>query len=327
MQAAVTLLARPRPRLLLTVALALLAVGPLAIALAGLSGIGHRWIDILAQFVGPALVAATGLLVVSATLRLWPAAIVSLIVGALVVLAGWPQWVPPKGRPTSEVGFTLYSANVYAWNTDHQAIARSVQAADADIVILIELGDTAAGHMEEILSGHPHRLVSLRSEQASGPSVTVIASRRPLTIRSLHLPSLHALIGEAETPLGPVTLAAVHLTRPWPYQYQWAQIIQTRSLIEWRRSVAGPVVVAGDFNSVSSARIGRMIRREAGLIAAPGWPGTWHSALPAWASITIDQVYRSPDLALVDRRLGRPNGSDHRPVITRFVSAETPPAA
>lgn len=322
-----TLLARLRPRLLLMVAPALLSVVPLAIALASLSGIGHRWIDILAQFVGPALVMVAGLSVLAAALRLWPTLILTVAIGALLVTAGWPQWMPPRGRPASEVGFTLYSANVYAWNTDHQAIARSVQEADADLVVLIELGDTAAARVDQILPDHPYRLTSLRSEQASGPSVTVIAGRRPLTIRGLHLPRLHALIGEAETPIGPVTLAAVHLTRPWPYQYQWAQIIQAQSLIDWRRAQTGPVVVAGDFNSVSSARIGRMVRREAGLIAAPGWPGTWHSALPAWASITIDQVYRSPDLALVERRLGRPNGSDHRPVITRFVRAETPPTA
>ena len=37
--------------------------------------------------------------------------------------------------------------------------------------------------------------------------------------------------------------------------------------------------------------------------------------------ITIDQVWRSPDLALLSRRLGEPTGSDHRPVITEFTRA------
>ena len=41
--------------------------------------------------------------------------------------------------------------------------------------------------------------------------------------------------------------------------------------------------------------------------------------------MTIDQVWRSPDLALLERRLGRKNGSDHRPVVTRFtLAAEAP---
>ena len=86
-------------------------------------------------------------------------------------------------------------------------------------------------------------------------------------------------------------------------------------------SEAHPVIAAGDFNSVSSARIGRQVQSQAGLIPAPGFPGTWPTRLPAFAGITIDQVYRSPDLALVSRRLGEPTGSDHRPVVTEFRKA------
>ncbi|MNE27421.1 hypothetical protein D3C80_1208320 [compost metagenome] len=86
----------------------------------------------------------------------------------------------------------------------------------------------------------------------------------------------------------------------------------------------GPVIAAGDFNSVSSARIGRQIQTETGLIPAPSWPGTWPSALPPAFAMTIDQVWRSPDLALLERKLGRKNGSDHRPVITRFTLAAKP---
>jgi endonuclease/exonuclease/phosphatase (EEP) superfamily protein YafD len=37
--------------------------------------------------------------------------------------------------------------------------------------------------------------------------------------------------------------------------------------------------------------------------------------------MTIDQVYRTPDLALVSRKLGRPTGSDHRPVVTEITRA------
>ena len=82
-----------------------------------------------------------------------------------------------------------------------------------------------------------------------------------------------------------------------------------------------PVIVAGDFNSVSSARIGKQIQADMGLIPAPGWPGTWPSQAPAFININIDQVYRSPDLALLNRRIGQPTGSDHRPVITEFTRA------
>ena len=158
----------------------------------------------------------------------------------------------------------------------------------------------------------------------------MIASRRPLRDIRLSIPALYVVGAVVETDLGPVTVAGVHMTRPWPYQIQWEQIRQAEGLSAWARSVDGPVIAAGDFNSVSSARIGKIIKGEGELIPAPGWPGTWPTKLPAAAGMTIDQVYRSPELALVERTLGRPTGSDHRPVITRFAKAETraaPPAA
>jgi 2-C-methyl-D-erythritol 4-phosphate cytidylyltransferase/2-C-methyl-D-erythritol 2,4-cyclodiphosphate synthase len=43
--------------------------------------------------------------------------------------------------------------------------------------------------------------------------------------------------------------------------------------------------------------------------------------IAAMAGITIDQVYRSPDLALISRRIGEPTGSDHYPVVTEFTRA------
>ncbi len=305
----------------------LLSGGPLVIALASLSGIGHRWVDILAQFVGPALVAALLLAGAALVLRSRAAVVVGGLTCSFVVMAGSPQWFPARGWPASDQAVTVYFANLYARNDDVEAIAASVRAARPDVVVLIEAGDAVVDNLDVVLAELPYRTMTGRSVSGAGPARSLIASRWPVVDRvhaMTHLPTVAAV---AETPLGPVTVAGVHMNRPWPYQYQWGQLIQAQQLVEWRGTVQGPLIVAGDFNSVSSARVGRMIRAETGLIAAPGWPGTWHSAMPAWSAITIDQVYRSPDLALVERRLGRPTGSDHRPVITRFVRAQTRPAA
>src|SRR5690606_31331133 len=121
---------------------------------------------------------------------------------------------------------------------------------------------------------------------------------------------------------GPVHLLGVHLTRPWPFQEQWGQISQTMALEAIVEDLEGPVIAAGDFNSVSNARIGRQVRRDLGLHPAPGFPGTWPAFLPAPLGLTIDQVWASPELAFVSRRLGRANGSDHRPVVTELTLAK-----
>lgn len=316
----------PLLRSIAAVVVGLALMAPLGIAVSALSGIGHRWPDILAQFTGPAMAAAVVGLAAAVLLRSRVVIGLAVVVFGLVLAAGWPQWAPTTGPPEEgSPGFTLYSANLHVLNDDVEAIAASVAASDADVVVLVELGVRPRAEIDRILTGYPHRVLTGRTDRPDSPAISLIASRRPLQDIRLRVPVLHVVGAVAETPLGPVTIAGVHMTRPWPYQIQWEQIRQADGLSEWARSVEGPMIAAGDFNSVSSARIGKIIQDDGGLIPAPGWPGTWPSALPAFAGMTIDQVYRSPDLALVERRLGQDTGSDHRPVITRFV--RTAPAA
>lgn len=312
-------------RLFAAVVVALALFVPLGIAVAGLSGIGHRWVDIVAQFTGPALFAAVLGLIAAALLRASRLVVAAALVCGLVLAAGWGQWAPPRGEAEAgSPGFTLYSANLWARNTDVEAMAASIAAADADIVVLIEIGDAPRSEIDRVLAGYPYRAANGRIDRPVGPARSLIASRRPLTDIHLRVSQLQVVGARVETAIGPVTVAAAHMTRPWPYQVQWEQIRQARNLAAWARGVDGPVIAAGDFNSVSNARIGKIIQNDGDLIPAPGWPGTWPAALPAFAAVTIDQVYRSPDLALVERRLGKPTGSDHRPVITRFVRAASP---
>lgn len=320
-------LVRRALRFLIGLAILGLICAPLPIALSQLSGIGHRWTDILAQFTGPAAAAAVLLTVGLLLIRKWRWAVAAAFVAGLTVLAAWPQWATPDGAPEPGAAtVTLYSANVYVRNRDVEAMRRSIVEADPDIVILIELGREPSSRLDELLDGYPHRVTGALIDRPTGAVRSVIASRYPLTDLRPDGGPLHMIGARARTPLGPVNVLGVHLTRPWPFQYQWGQIIQTMRLAEVRNSLDGPVIVAGDFNSVSNARIGRQVKAEAGLSPASGFPGTWPSALPGVFGMTIDQVWRSPELAFVSRRLGRRNGSDHRPVVTVITRSASPAA-
>jgi len=310
----------------LRLALHVLSVGatlpPLVVAASALSGLGHRWPDLLVQFTAPALLATLVLTLVLGLFRLWPGLALGLVASSLLLIAAWPQWFPPRdeARPGS-TPLTLYSANVLWDNADVAAMSRSIAEAQPDVVILIELGNEAADQIETLLPRHPHRIQTRPFGRDGKTARSVVASRWPLQPIARAPDGLHALGAVVQTPDGPVNVVGAHLTRPWPYQYQWGQITQVMALTELRRGLAGPVIVAGDFNSVSTGRIGRQVRDDMKLIPAPGFPGTWPTRLPSFLGVTIDQVWRSPDLALLDRRLGLPNGSDHRPVVTRFAYA------
>lgn len=298
-----------------------LVAAPAVLALIAISGMRNQYADLLAQFTAPALFATLGmaLALFLARRRRWAAA--ALVPVGLLLIAVWPQWSPEAshaeaGAPTIRV----YSANLWVRNRDLDAIAASIRQADADIVMLIELGDATAPNLDELIGAYPYRVASPRIDRPNGAVRSVIASRYPLT--ALAQPAGVEAVGAlASTPLGRINLVSIHLTRPWPFEESWGQISQTMALDQMVQGLSGPVIVAGDFNSVSTARIGKQVRRDIGLHAAPGFPGTWPGGLPSAFGITIDQVYASPDLAFVTRRLGRPTGSDHRPVVTEITRA------
>ena len=287
-----------------------------------LRGFENRWVDLMAQFAAPLLFATLFLIAGMGLVRMMFPAATGLPIIVMLALAVWPQWFPERPAPKPEMPVVrLYSANLYYLNQDTARIRRSIKASDADIVVLIELASEPALKIDELLDGYPYRVASARLEQTRGPSRSVIASRWPLTAQPDPPDGLHSVAATARSPLGPVNVVGVHLTRPWPFQHSWGQISQTMALGEVVEALDGPVVVAGDFNSVASGRIGNQVQRDIGLRPAPGFPGTWPGTLPAALGITIDQVYASPDLAFVSRRLGRPTGSDHRPVVTEITLA------
>ncbi|MFN3814885.1 endonuclease/exonuclease/phosphatase family protein [Brevundimonas sp.] len=302
--------------LLVQTVLTAAALGPLLVALSSLSGIGHRWVDILAQFPAPLLPLTLAATVIVLLLRFWVPAATGALSCLLLALAIWPQVAPGGPAPAQDgPSFRIYAANLYAMNDDVAAMHASIEAADADIVVLVEFGEAPDAAIEALLGGYPHREVTERVVRSEDAVRSVIASRYPLSRRSTEGNERQMISAVADTPIGPVRVVGVHLTRPWPFQYQWGQIIQTQNLLTHIDGAPEPVVLAGDFNSVASARIGRMLRSEGGLIPAPGWPGTWPAALPGPLRMTIDQIYHSPDIAVATRSLGAPTGSDHRPVI------------
>ena len=302
-------------------ALAAVAVLPcLGVGVAALSGVGHRWIDLLAQFAAPALSLAILALVLSLVARFRAAAASAALSVLLLAVAVWGQAFPARGVPEPDSPrVTLYVANLHVENDDVDRIAASVAEADADVVALVEVGPAVKAEIDRVLADYPHR-----APERIGWRENIVASRRPL--RPLRAPAdgLFAQGARVETALGPITVFATHLTRPWPFQYQWGQISQAMALDDRMEAQPGPFIAAGDFNSVSDARIGRQLK-DMGLTPARGFPGTWPAGAPAFARIGIDHAWVSPELTVVSRRLGRPTGSDHSPIVVEIARAE--PAA
>lgn len=294
------------------------ALGPLlAIGVADLSGIEHRWFDLAAQFSAPAAVGALVPTVLFALLRWRISILMGAITTAVCLIAAAPQAfvrMPPadEGVPTVR----LYSANLWAGNDQVEAIRDSVARAGPDVVILIEASDAAYGALDLIVPDLPYRTASPRVPWGGGGARTVIASRWPVS-EAVEEPGVHAQTTVVRSPMGALRVTGVHLTRPWPYQIEWEQVRQIEALgVAVADQPKTSLIVAGDFNSVTDGRIGRLFARDGGLVPAPAFPGTWPAQAPSAFSMGIDNVWISRDLTVIERRLGDRNGSDHRPVVS-----------
>ena len=247
------------------------------------------------------------------------------VAAAFLLLHLGPQWFP-RHAPAAEGArpVTVYFANVWVQNQDNAAIARSVQQVNADVVALTEIADNHAPALPEILKAYPYRTATAPARYFQGGPRTVIASRYPLSPSSVSIQDGLA-VGEVtvRAPGGPIRLLAVHLTRPWPLDGRVrAQRDQTRRLA--RRIQAGPampVLVVGDFNATASSAILRRFAKEAGLTPAPARLGTWFHPMPGVFSIAIDNAFAGPGLTVLDRKVGPPNGSDHRPIVVTVANA------
>lgn len=298
----------------------LILIAPLSVALAALLRMEAHQADLLVQFTAPAMIACLGFGLLLALLRLYPAALSALVVSGLLVFANWPQWRPANLAPDpSSPSFTLYSANLYVRNHDVEAIARSIKAANADVLILIEISPEVRAEADRLFADYPHRLYAGGGRR---PASSAVISRYPLTnVPGAKHPETVAAM--ADTPLGPIHLMAAHLTRPWPFQPPSEQARQVGVLSQLRQDIQGPLILAGDFNAVSHGAIGRRIQSDLGLMPASAPLGTYPAKLPSPLAMTIDHVWHTPDLGL-KRRLGLRNGSDHRPVIVQISRAAPP---
>lgn len=301
----------------------LLAAGWAAVAAVALAATTplrelHPGLEVASWFAGPVLAVALAGAVVS-TVALRPAMAVLFVAAAFALaFALRPQWFPPSERAAEDSeGTKVYFANVWARNDRLADIGKSVAAANADVVALIEVTDTQADGLSLLLKDYEHTLSGTPSPLFEGGPRTVVASKWPMTkTGSTYADGLAVLEADVRAPEGPVRIVVVHLTRPWPFDDPRAQERQLTRLAD-RIDEGGVenVVLVGDFNATPTSRRLTAFREQAGLQIAPAFAGTWPSPVPGFLRVPIDNVFVGPNLVVTSRNVGRFNGSDHRPVV------------
>lgn len=284
----------------------------------------HHLFDLIAMFAAPALTSAVIGLVLAGLARRWRLAGGFVVAGLALLLALRPQWFPSHPEPAPGAApVRVYFANVWAQNHEVEAIARSVAAADADVVAMVEITDEHAAALPRILKDYPYRSSSQPARFFAGGPRAVIASKWPLRKTPVLQDGLAAEDVMVAAPSGEFRFIALHLTRPWPLDgRKGEQIDQTvRLALRIRHSERAPVLAMGDFNATASSDVLRDFAGKAGVTPAPARVGTWPDFLPSPFRIAIDNAFAGHGLTVTRREIGAANGSDHRPIIVEIAPA------
>lgn len=251
--------------------------------------------------------------------RLRAVAVLGLVVlslgqGALIVLDQLHMRAPYEAaQPVGS--FSLLSYNVLSGNDDGgRRIADHIKADLPDVVVLLETPGIES-RLPELDALYPTRLGCAVPRTCDLSLLT----RLPVLDSKLYLfgPFRRERLITAQLDVGgqPVTMIALHLSKPYFDEFSWIELTEIRSLL---RSITGPVVLAGDFNAAPWSESIARFAGQMGLAPGPTFPATWPVALGDFG-IPIDNVF-SRDGALVTSLapVTDPMGSNHRGLRARI---------
>ena len=225
---------------------------------------------------------------------------------------------PTTGAQDTATPFRLVTYNTWLRQRDHAPLAQYLESTGADAIVLQEIGRAQADALQARLSSYPYAYTE------PGLDGAVVFSRWPI------LEARTVRLGEEGTPAAWVvirwrdvstTVVGVHLHWPLGGRSAGLRNQELAHVAAYARSVPGPLLVAGDFNTTPwSSHFQDMIRASglsncaAGRAIAGSWPAQF---MPL--GIAIDHCLASHHWRSVDVRTGPRLGSDHLPVIADLM--------
>ena len=295
--------------------------------LAGLGGAAWPEADFLNQFAPLWSVLGLGavvvLLVLSRRRRATAALAVALVVSSAVLVGPELAAVIARDRSSAPGEVRVVQFNVWRGNRAPARAAAWVLDQRPDIVVLQEAADIGGQVARGLAPHYPFR-VTCRGQK---PCSTVILSRaRPVAGEGLargdaeNREALSAAWARYEFDGRPLTVVAVHLARPWPWD---RQAVDRGELIARLRQIPDRnLILVGDFNTTPWTFAGKRQDRELGMDRITRALFTWPDYLqpkiqlyPMVPILPIDQAYVRSGLLPVAVRRGPRLGSDHRPVV------------
>ncbi len=281
----------------------------------------HYPFELLSHFQAQYFLAALACAAVLALLRRWQWCAVSL--GSLILAGAAVGPYQAIGQAAhAHVNDTgpsvrVLLVNVQLSNGEHDRVLELVRNTDADVLVFQEVNERWKSMLAPITAAYPYVAGKTRED----PFGTTVYSRLPIldqgtlghgaTGRS----SLRLVIDVHGTPVSVVCTHPKPPLRKASFTLRNDQIDRVTRFVE---TLPRPLILVGDLNTTMWSPWFRRLCDRAGLASVRegvGVLGSWPAALPGFMRIPIDHVLVSPDLSVVDCRLGDAVGSDHLPLI------------
>jgi endonuclease/exonuclease/phosphatase (EEP) superfamily protein YafD len=250
-----------------------------------------------------------------------------------VFIFGHLFWPPSSNKRVDDnQALTVMNFNVLYSNTDNEAIIRSIQSANPDVLGIEELKPPMAASMVEALAGdYPYNTFQLVETGLS----TGLLSKFPIeSVERFDLPpldrALHAVVRMEVTE---VHVIVVHLSPNNFFNQSTTAFVtlvkerygnrknETMQLTQMIRDLDGPVLLLCDCNmtdtSEAYARLDTVLDDS---FSEAGWE-MGHTLQPPPLSFPIqriDYVWHTDEFEAIDAYVGQDGGSDHLPIIAKL---------
>jgi endonuclease/exonuclease/phosphatase (EEP) superfamily protein YafD len=291
----------------------------------GLLGRFHWALDLCSHFRWQYLVVC----IVAVLWSLWQGRRVAVICSLLTlllnaVLIGQLAWTADISAAPLAKDFHLQvvSFNVLTSNTQTDRVLAYLRAADADVIMLMEVDAAWERALEPLSQSHPHHLVESRQDNFG----IALFSRVPLEkleitqLGNAEVPSIEAhlkLSGHDFIILG------THPLPPIGPEYSWQRNEQLTAIAARVRASQQPTLVIGDLNATPWSHGMKLIQAGGTLgyrSVQPPWAPTWYGSKAM--AIPIDHALATAPLVIESRSVGPDLGSDHRPLLIDLRWAE-----
>ena len=220
-------------------------------------------------------------------------------------------------QPDPEQDLRLLAANVLMENDRYAAMLARIDAVDPDVLLLMETDAAWVAALEPALARYP-TVIRVPQENYYG---LVFATRletveaRAVRLSTDDTPSVFAELVDRQG--RPFRFVGLHPRPPTPGEDTDERDAQILYSARFAAQSGMPLVAMGDFNDAAWSDTAQRFKTVGGYLDPRIGRGLFSSfdARRWWFRCPIDQIYVTPDVAMVDFHRGAATGSDHFPMI------------